>query len=496
MKKQKYNNNKQKSIRKSNKGKIALAAVGLTTVALGATYGVFHKQINAGVSSVFDQLRNPSTKVEQEDKVNNQTILIDDLKNELAVKNAEIQKAVEQIEALTSSKTQLETELQAKSAELADKETAIANLQTEFDATTAEYTTKKAELETELESLGGQNTQLETQLQSLQAEYDAKTAEFESEKTSLNNEISHYEVKVNDLLQQRTNLEEQLSSELVQYNRLASEYDELEEKYNNAFDEAITKIINNELESLKIPDGITTLGESCIINKSIKSIDLNQVTTINGDFFSGMEIENLDLKNVTTISSDISVYGALTSTKLTTIESNLGQLSVPKSIDLSKCENLKFSDSYSFINSQYVTKLPNVSVSATAGGTYNFCGKYVEINDINFFGFGNIEPITLSLGSMEGTQAECIVLKSSSVISGEDVSRLRINALSDADDSMYESLITEGNILSKVKIYVPDDLVDSYKTSPLWSKYADIILPISEMPEGVDTFEYWENLEA
>lgn len=494
MKKQKYNNNKQKSIRKSNKGKIALATVGLTTVALGATYGVFHKQINAGVSSVFDQLRNPSTKVEQEDKTNNQTILIDDLKNELAVKNAEIQKAVEQIEALTSSKTQLEAELQAKSSELADKETALADLQTEFDETTAEYTTKKAELEAELESLGGQNTQLETQLQSLQAEYDAKTAEFESEKTSLNNEISHYEVKVNDLLQQRTNLEEQLSSEQVRYNRLASEYDELEEKYNNAFDEAITKIINNELESLKIPDGITTLGESCISNKSIKSIDLNQVTTINGDFFSGMEIENLDLKNVTTISADISFYGDLTSTKLTTIAYNLGQLSAPKSIDLSKCENLSVSGS--FINSRYVTKLPNVSISATAGGAYNFCGKYVEINDINFFGFGNVEPITLCLGSMEGTQAECIVLKSSSVISGENVSRLRINALSDADDDMYESLITTGNILSKVKIYVPDDLVDSYKTSPLWSKYADIILPISEMPEGVDTVEYWENLEA
>lgn len=541
MKKQKYNNNNQKSIRKSNKGKIALATIGLTTVALGATYGVFHQQINAGVNSVFDRLRNPSTKVEQQDKIDNQSILINDLKNDLAVKDEEIRNAVSQIEALTATKSTLESDLQSKSNLLAEKETALASLQSEYDTKTAEYTTKKAqyesqidnlnntnselnenleslqseydsatleyntkktELEAELESLGEQNTELETQLQSLQDEYDTKTAEYnntksslesqistleiekeslttsyntlqsehntkvaeyETEKTNLNNEISTLNTTVNNLTSQLDSKNTELSNLQSHYETLQAEYDELEEKYYTLFNSSfLEQFFTNQLTDLIIPDNITSLE----FDRSSNMADFNSVTNI------------LDYNNVTSLICNHGYSAALPATnakyvyasKLEEIKGNalvLGGVSC-KLGDFSKCNEIYISGSSRIdFDANYIFKLNNLRCYNTL--VINFKGKYLEIG--NIYSDYNSDKTNNYLSFYFNDTDPILVLK------GNEVLRL---------DAFQSAIPT---------VYVPDDLVDSYKSAPAWSSYADHIHPISELPEGVDTVEYWENLE-
>lgn len=267
----KYKNNSQKQLHKSSKGKTALAVTGISILALGAAYGAFHKQINSGVVSVVDRLKNPTKTTTKNDN----NLQITALQNEITIKNEEIKKAVNQIEALINEKNQaleqqaaLKEDVQAKTntintlkneltqkqtaideknaaltekeAALTEKQAALTKLQEDYDAleiSNAEYQSQKAQLEESISTLTNEKTtltaeksQLVNDLEAVNTQLSQKQTELDDTTTQLNtvtqnyydlqNLVSALESGVEDKTQELNNLQ-------AQYNLLQTSYDDI-----------------------------------------------------------------------------------------------------------------------------------------------------------------------------------------------------------------------------------------------------------------------------
>lgn len=271
----------------------------------------------------------------------------------------------------------------------------------------------------------------------------------------------------------------------IKIQQLQKEYDELQAKYTNAtlnYD-TLEQLLKGELTTLYIPDGVKTLtSDNFITSSSVTSVYLNEVEYLGNGTISCFNLTDLDLMNVKTLSSNFwfNVSNSIYSEKLEDVNYMSCFSTSAKYVDFSKCNNITFNCNgyfYFDFTSKYVFKCPKTflasgQVYANQTFTFIFNTKYCEINDLMFLNFIDctFRPYLFQFSSIEN-----LVLKSESVLTPETITM---------DTSIN---------LSTLKIYVPDELVEEYKATEVWSPYADKICPMSEKPEGIDTVEYYEN---
>lgn len=132
-----------------------------------------------------------------------------------------------------------------------------------------------------------------------------------------------------------------------------------------------------------------------------------------------------------------------------------------------------------------IVEYVNSTATLVAANAFCYCTRlesvvFANATSIMTNGFGNcrllkraeFESLTSSLGIYATAFGGCTVLEKL-VLRGQEVSRLR-----------HANAFTGSGIASGTGyIYVPDSLVDSYKTATNWSTYANQIKPISELGE-------------
>ncbi len=345
---------------------------------------------------------------------------------------------------------------------------------------------------------------LETEKKYLQDLYDEKSVLYNQLLSDYNSTTDVLVSTRKELIQLTLDMEdkdaeiERLKSAIeelsIKIQELQKEYDELQEKYTNAtlnYD-TFEQLLKGELTTLFIPDGVKSLeGGTFIKSKSVTNIYLNEVEYLYGDIFSSLSIVDLDLMNVKSLYSSSSLIGvsnSIYSEKLESVTCELAYSSdCPNIFDFSNNNKLSVYLNYSFSNktsyhfySDYIYKMPKMLEFVGTLSGYNpslhyydlfISSKYVEFNNIlcttngqnlNRFGFNitNLENLVLNSES---------ALIPVSIVMGTSVN------------------------LSNLKIYVPDELVDEYKATEVWTPYVDCFRPLSEKPEGIDTVEYYEN---
>lgn len=156
---------------------------------------------------------------------------------------------------------------------------------------------------------------------------------------------------------------------------------------------------------------------------------------------------------------------------------------------------------------KYCDRNIDVNVSVPSSGTENensivertIAGEYVnnEITSVGAYGFGyceSLESVTFpNVTHVYGSAfSACYSLK---MVDIPNVRSIYTKAFQNCE--ALEKVILRGNITASLNkpdalagtriaegtgyIYVPDDLVDGYKTATNWSTYADQIKPISEL---------------
>ncbi len=350
---QKYKNNSQKQLHKSSKGKTALAVTGISILALGTTYGVFHKQINSGVESVVDRLKNPT----QTTTKNDNNLQITALQNEINIKNEEIKKAVNQIEALINEKnqaleqqaalkedvqdktstinslknelTQKQTAIDEKNAALSEKEAALTEkqaaltkLQEDYDAleiSNAEYQSQKAQLEesitaltNEKTTLVAEKTQLASELETVNATLTQKQTELDDTTIQLNTVTENYNSLNNQVSTLQADIEsktQELNNLQARYDVLQSSYEELQEKYDNQTSE-LEDLKNNTPKVIKNTELLNTYIDDVINKKADISLNSTGFTSFAGTTPTNIKKKNCfnsKSENLTTLSNGATI---------------------------------------------------------------------------------------------------------------------------------------------------------------------------------------------
>ena len=201
----------------------------------------------------------------------------------------------------------------------------------------------------------------------------------------------------------------------------------------------------NKLVTVNFPKA-TSIGDSAFEScTSLTSIDLPNVTSIgDGAFYSCSNLTSIDLPNVTSIG--VGVFYNCTS--LT-------------SIDL---PNVTSIGTDVFKNCTSLTSIDLPNVTSIGNSAFYSCTSLTSID----------LPNVTSIGSY--------VFNSCNNLSTVIMSTNQIITLED------KSVFNDTPISNKTGyIYVPDSLVDSYKTATNWSTYALQIKPISELPQEYKT---------
>jgi len=220
-----------------------------------------------------------------------------------------------------------------------------------------------------------------------------------------------------------------------------------------------------------------------LIERTITSITDNTIYSIGAYAFYGcLNLNSVNLPNVTTIGSNgLSNCQALTEIILPNVKEvqtyGLSGCTSLKEINLPKLEK---ANNYSFSNCTNVKKIILPNLTSMMG--YTFYGltacKLIQLDSWNMSA-GTSQYFQNTTGrivlpsltqiynySFRNSQFSEIVLPQNRVVV--------INHYGAFNGSSMAS----GTCL----VYVPDDLVESYKTATNWSTYADQIKPISELP--------------
>lgn len=339
---------------------------------------------------------------------------------------------------------------------------------------------------------------LETEKKVLSDLYDEKTVAYNQLLSDYNSTTDVLVSARKELIQLTLDMEEKdeeierlklIIEELsTKIQELQKEYEELQNKYTNAtlnYD-TLEQLLKGELTTLYIPDGVKTLSaDNFIKSNTITNIYLNEVEDIYGSLFSGLSIKDLDLMNVKNLYSSASLNGVVNSVyseKLENVYYTFSFLTGAKIIDLSNVPNLRcynnISDLFFKFESKYILKLPKsleffstYTTSNSSFGSIYLKSNYVELNDfiLNYYNGKTFVLSKLFLSAFNFVINSNIVFVPMSI-------------------SLYD-----GCKADTLKIYVPDELVEEYKTTEVWTPYADCFCPMSEKPEGIDTVEYYEN---
>ena len=245
------------------------------------------------------------------------------------------------------------------------------------------------------------------------------------------------------------------------------------------------QLLKGTLTTLKIPDSVTTINQHMLASRSVTNLDLNNVTYL-GDYAlqDMMKLTSLDLKKVTNIGQQQFVSGvneynetltSVTSEKLSRMQYNsFNNCKALKLIDFSKCTKLTISGqqtrfaSIGGLSNLTVIKLPQVVVSSTnSQNKILISAKYFEIGNFSHSSTG-------SLYLQPTSAVTCMRFTGTNIVSYSSINQ---------DDCTN---------LNNITFYVPDELLEQYKTAEGWVDYADQIKGASEMPEGIDTVEYYK----
>ena len=199
----------------------------------------------------------------------------------------------------------------------------------------------------------------------------------------------------------------------------------------------------NNLITVNLPK-CTSIGNSAFEKcNNLITVNLPKCTSIVDNVFSGCtSLTTINLPECTSIG-----YGAFSDcTNLTTV-------------DLPKCTSI---GEYAFKKRTNLTTIDLPECTTLGYQTFMDCTSLTTVN----------LPKCTSIGASafyRCTNLTTIILSNNQVATLEDIY------------AFYNSSITNGTGY----IYVPDNLVDSYKTATNWSTYANQIKPISELPSNL-----------
>ena len=151
---------------------------------------------------------------------------------------------------------------------------------------------------------------------------------------------------------------------------------------------------------------------------------------------------------------------------------NLNEISLPECTSISgrsfgMCKNLTIIDlpkctsigEDAFIGCTSLTTVNLPECTSIGGGAFIYCSNLTTVNLPKCTSIGN--------GAFNGCNLTTLILNSNQVVVLNDIYTI--------------TFISNGTGY----IYVPDNLVDSYKTATIWSTYANQIKPISELPSNL-----------
>ena len=272
-------------------------------------------------------------------------------------------------------------------------------------------------------------------------------------------------------------------------------------------------IVSYYVDSVFIPDSVTTIGENAFSElETLTSINIpDSVTTIDSYAFSncyGLTSINIP-DSVTTIDTyAFSNCSSLTSINIPDSVTTIGEFAFTRCSSLASVNvgnGVKVIGTHTFSNCPDLTSI-NMSDSVITIDSYAFsnCFSLTSINipdsvkTIGFYAFSNCSSLTsanigngvkvikdstfkdcsnlqfLELGSGV-TTIESNVLGSGSV----PVQTLKVHAVNPPTLGGLDFL---GQMSQKLKIYVPDESVDAYKAADYWSMKAEQIFGLSTYP--------------
>lgn len=346
-----------------------------------------------------------------------------------------------------------------------------------------EYMAKVSLLESEKATLQQTIEEKETAYNELLADANATTEALVNARKELVQLTLDLEAKQAEVDEQKAQIDE-LNAQIVE---LQTAYDELQELYTNATLEksVFEQLLNGTLTTLKIPDGVTTINQHMLASRSVTDLDLNNVTYIGDYALQDMtKLGSLDLKKVTNIGQQQFVASGneynqtltqVVSEKLTRMQYNtfLNCKSL-KLINFGKCTKITITgqqtrfSSLGGLSNLTVVKLPQITVSSTNAQNKIFISaKYFEIGNFSHSSTG-------SLYLQPTSAVTCMRFTGTNIVSYSSINQ---------DDCSN---------LNNITFYVPDELLEQYKTAEGWVDYADQIKGASEMPEGIDTVEYYK----
>ena len=354
--------------------------------------------------------------------------------------------------------------------------------------TNSEFT----ELNTKLNEAIANYNQCKAEKDALQTEYNEMESEYNALLADANATTEALVNARKELVQANLDLEakeEELATKTAeidllrqQLEDLQARFDELQEQYSLALldNDIFVGMLNGTLTSLKIPDSVTTLPrEGLITFKTVKQLDLNNVTNLSYYSFKGMiALEHLDLGKITTLDSSrigvdynypFSALKSIYSENLVNLwSSEIGTyMPVLQTVDFSNCTSIYYHAS-GYINvksSLQVVKLPDVRTSANGHEVI----KGTSTAPLKYFQVGN------HLSNSDTYTPKMINAYVQNInFTGTDLMRVG-------------NFYTIEQLEFVENIYVRDDLIELYQADETWSAYLDKIHPVSEMPVGLDT---------
>lgn len=199
---------------------------------------------------------------------------------------------------------------------------------------------------------------------------------------------------------------------------------------------------------------------------NILEVNLPQVSTIGASCFDSCEeLTSVSFENALTIDEQCFYYCR----KLTEI--NLPKVTQIYSDTFSSCFNLQ---------NLRLPSLQTIICNNSWNKDFSYCNSLQSID------LGQVSEI--EGGSL--LFAHCGVLTTIILRNTEKVCTARYTTFKVVDEECYHFFGTVNSTynpqgLKDGRIYVPDNLVDSYKESVYWSSFADLIVGLSELPEEV-----------
>lgn len=213
--------------------------------------------------------------------------------------------------------------------------------------------------------------------------------------------------------------------------------------------------------------------------------DQDQEQTLTGVDKLVVRSEDGDVEFAQDISGNIidrSISGAYSNDKITSIGSYAFMACTNlDSVDFPRVQSIGAS---AFLNCFGLNTVNFPSVTTIGNGAFNSClylqnaefPRLQTVSEKAFYGNTNLKSITLERATTIKSQAFGSCGKLERVILSAQV----VCALENQD--AFSTTPIDGSFTSVTGyIYVPDDLVESYKTATNWSTYAAKIKPISEL---------------